>query len=373
MKANTNINPIILLMPIFIILASCGQQKAKWKGTIEQVDGVTVVKNPQEPIFAEDVLELEEGLILGEKEGREEYMFTRIMIDVDDDENIYVLDNETANIRVFDKEGEYIRTIGRRGQGPGEMQSPRLIQITPQNEIMVYDMRNRRILFFSLDGTFLRQLSAATQLAFLRLQMDSEENYFGYVLNREGGIELKKFDSKLQPIATLFSERVIKEKIIRLVYLRLLFSLTKEGSLVWGYSEKYELHVVGPEGKILSNILKEYDPIDITNEDKERIMNERFSLRGIPPGYTLECPEYYPPFKSLFTDEDGRMFLETYENCEDGGCYSDVFDSEGRYIAKVRLGLNPVWLVWKKNKLYTIERDEEGYMFVKFYSAKWNI
>ena len=67
-QANTNINPIILLLPVFIILASCGQQKTEWQGTIEEGDGVTVVKNPKEPMYTGDVLSLEEDLVLGREE-----------------------------------------------------------------------------------------------------------------------------------------------------------------------------------------------------------------------------------------------------------------------------------------------------------------
>ena len=36
---------ILLLIPS-ILLISCRQQKSEWQGTIEEVDGVTVVKNP---------------------------------------------------------------------------------------------------------------------------------------------------------------------------------------------------------------------------------------------------------------------------------------------------------------------------------------
>jgi hypothetical protein len=35
---------------------------------------------------------------------------------VDDDENIYVNDLKAAHIRVFDKNGEYVRTIGTRAR-----------------------------------------------------------------------------------------------------------------------------------------------------------------------------------------------------------------------------------------------------------------
>ena len=117
---------------IIILFISCSQQKTEWKGTIEEVDGVTVVKNPKEPMYAENVFVLEEELSVGEVEGKEEYLFSRIRdVDVDVEENIYVLDSGETHIKVFNKNGEYVRTIGKKGQGPGEMQRPGSISITP--------------------------------------------------------------------------------------------------------------------------------------------------------------------------------------------------------------------------------------------------
>ena len=142
MKNKNFIYSIILFLSVFIIIVSCRQQKLEWKGTIEEVDGVTVVKNPIEPMYGEDVFSLEEELSIGEVEGREEYMFSQIgNLAVDDEENIYVLDRKEFHIKVFDKDGEYLRTFGRKGQGPGELNRPSSILITPQNEIMVEDSR----------------------------------------------------------------------------------------------------------------------------------------------------------------------------------------------------------------------------------------
>ncbi len=42
-------------------------------------------------------------------------------------------------------------------------------------------------------------------------------------------------------------------------------------------------------------------------------------------------------------------------------------------MGRARLGMDPIWQVWKKGKLYTIERDEEGYQYVKRYKVNWNI
>ena len=45
---------------IIVSIVSCRQQKSTWKGTIEEVNGVTVVKNPKEPIHDEGMLSLNE-------------------------------------------------------------------------------------------------------------------------------------------------------------------------------------------------------------------------------------------------------------------------------------------------------------------------
>ena len=43
--------------------------------------------------------------------------------------------------------------------------------------------------------------------------------------------------------------------------------------------------------------------------------------------------------------------------------------SEGKYIAKIPFKVRPQ--TWKKNKLYTIEEDEEGYQYIKRYKVTW--
>ena len=94
---------IVLLIPLAILTFSCSQNGPKWKGTIEEEEGVTVVKNPKVPMYGEDVFHLEDELSIGEKEAQEECMFSQLTsIDVDEDENIYVFDS---------KQGKYIAKI----------------------------------------------------------------------------------------------------------------------------------------------------------------------------------------------------------------------------------------------------------------------
>ena len=177
MKNRINILSIIILISAWTILISCQNQKSEWKGTIEQVDGVTVVKNPKEPIYSENIVSLEEELSIGEAEGRKEYMFSQVRnIAVDDEENIYVLDREEFHIKVFDKEGEYLRTFGRKGQGPGEFNIPSGVLTSLQNEIVVED--SRVLHFFTIQGEFIKSLSAAKVQFFARTSMDSQSSIY---------------------------------------------------------------------------------------------------------------------------------------------------------------------------------------------------
>ena len=156
MKNKTSVISTILSLSLFMMLLSCTKQEAEWKGTMDEENGVQVFKNPKEPMYAEDVFSLEEELALGGADEREEYMFSDIrQIDVDENERMYVLDWQAEHIRVFDKNGNYLLTIGSRGPGPGELNGSRMISIS-NNELMVTE--SRRLSFFSLDGKFLHHL-----------------------------------------------------------------------------------------------------------------------------------------------------------------------------------------------------------------------
>ena len=69
---------------------------------------------------------------------------------------IYVLQPEEHAISVFSKSGRFLRRIGRRGEGPGEMMRPLRLGWSAQT-LWVTDLQLRRISYFrETDGAFLR-------------------------------------------------------------------------------------------------------------------------------------------------------------------------------------------------------------------------
>lgn len=67
---------------------------------------------------------------------------------------IYVLDQKSKHLLQFDQVGKYLRTIGRGGQGPGEMAAP-LCVCSSDESIYVIDNGNRNIQRYTCDGNFI--------------------------------------------------------------------------------------------------------------------------------------------------------------------------------------------------------------------------
>lgn len=370
-----------LTLFLVIIFFCCNSKKTEWQGTIEEVDGVTVVKNPKEPMYGEDVFSLEEELSIGESEGQEEYILSIInSVAVDDEENIYVLDMQLKKIRVFDSRGQYLRTIGGGGgQGPGEVRVPAQIQITSQNEIKIFDMPARSLNFFSLDGNFLRRTPLIKMPFPATSIIDSNGDligYFMYVEEDEPITALLKYDSNQERQFKIAQHNPLSEKERNKTPLQpsLLFDISKDDNIVWANSLKYEINIVSPEGILLRKISKEHVPIEIKEQDKKEIVPLIFGKGSLTPEEEANFAKYFDPINWISIDDENRIFIDTLEKTNDRKYYyHDVFDSEGRYMAKVGL---PSWptlrMVWKNNKLYTIEENEEDFMIVKRYKVTWN-
>ncbi len=379
MKNKNFIFSIALFLSVFIILVSCGKQKTEWQGTIEVVDGVTVVKNPNNPIYEEDVFVLEEELTIENEETEGGFIFQDITrLAVDDEENIYVLDLKDVNIKVFDKSGILLRMIGKKGQGPGEMEYPREIQIIPQERLMVRDT-NQAVNIFSLNGEFLGKYSIVSMPFFSGPKVKSE----GLVIARyvirgdEYTYVLKMFSSEFKPGITIASATSLSQwttRPRRLNYFEIRggtgdWDLTSEDYILWGDNSNYEIQVYNPRGKIILKILKDYIHKNVAERDKEKLWNELYGDSSIAP--SCYFPTYYPAFENFTCDDKGRIYVHVYDETDFGERnYYDVFNSEGKYLTRISLQSPPQ--VWKNNKLYTIEEDQEGYQYVKRYKVTWN-
>ena len=372
MKTKTYVISILLFLSVLIMHVSCRKHEAKWKGTIEEEDGIVVVKNPKEPIYGKDVFNLEEELSIPDSERKDEPMFSQIRgIAVDEQERIYILDIKEGHIKVFNSLGNYVNTIGKKGQGPGEMQYPAFISITSQNEIVIEDPAVRRLTFYSLEGEYLRSISTAGGLV-VNVKVDSLGNVIGTMAVREEDnprYELVKCDPELNKLFTIGASPLPKPGKYNPFMPMMAWALEDNDRIVFGYPEEYEIKILDANGKTEMRILRNYDPVAVTEEEIEEIKKAR---RASPDKRELDIPSHHPAYRWIIVDDVNNLWVRTWEKPPTGeGFYYDVFDTEGKYIAKVPLEQTP--LVFKKGKLYAVEEDEEGFQVVKRYKVNWKI
>jgi hypothetical protein len=360
---------------------NCTKQKSEWKGTMNVEDGVTIVKNPKEPIYDGPILELTEDLAIKGSGEDEERMFQSIhTLDVDEDGTMYILDEQAGNIKVHDHTGSFVKTIGRKGQGPGEFGLPISLILTPEHNVVVNDLGQRKLLFFEKDGKYLKQISLADKFLFLGPLVTNDGHMIAMhtVPSDKPETFLRKFSSELEPVLSFTSaylERPPAADIFVALHLsRLMWNLAPNGHVIWAdiKNPDYLIYEHNLDGKLIRKTTKEFDPISVTAEDKEKLMDRAFGDNPTRDQWDVRFPDTFPPFKGFSFDDEGRLFVRRYQRDENNeGELFDIFDVERRYLACQRIEMNP--MIWKQSYMYTIDDDTEGFKVVKRYKVKWKI
>ena len=74
--------------------------------------------------------------------------------------NTYISDGYiNSRVAKVDKDGNWLKSWGDRGTGPGQFHTPHSIAVDAENQVYVADRSNRRIQVFDGEGKFLRQFT----------------------------------------------------------------------------------------------------------------------------------------------------------------------------------------------------------------------
>ena len=76
-------------------------------------------------------------------------------IDVDSDESVYVSDEYTSLISIFEKDGDHLGGWGEKGSGEGELDGPSGLAFDREDDLYIVDSLNHRVQKFTRDGKYL--------------------------------------------------------------------------------------------------------------------------------------------------------------------------------------------------------------------------
>jgi DNA-binding beta-propeller fold protein YncE len=122
---------------------------------------------------------LDEFATYGNADGKTVWPFG---VAVDKSGQVYVTDEWTSTVSVFDGKGKFIRKWGSPGSGPGELRGPAGIVCEPNGNVIVVDSGNNRLQVFTPEGKLVAQCGKAGS-------GDGEFNKpWGITLDQDGNI-----------------------------------------------------------------------------------------------------------------------------------------------------------------------------------------
>ncbi|MEW5927216.1 MAG: 6-bladed beta-propeller [Gemmatimonadota bacterium] len=395
----------LVLLPA---LAACGGDARAAGPVVRDSAGVRIVENSA-PAWKEGQgwrLSAEPALDIGMVEGPPEYQFGRVTGAVRlGDGTVVVADNQSRNLRSFDRTGRHLRTIGREGGGPGEFMT--LGSLAAHGDsLVVGDYDNRRVSVFAPDGKLVRTvpLDAGGTEAFIRTLGPF----------RDGSV-------------LLASENITDQSGLSrdsVTYLRLgpaggsprqlgrfpgdeRFTQAQEGGPVntgprafgrsaavaavpdgffYGSSDRLEIGRYDESGKLLRLVRAPHSPRPVTPADVESFKEVRRRVLQDPRRARLRpliekslaampYPETMPAHGEIRADPAGGLWVSDFRVSPDDAGRWTVFDPEGRMLGTVAtparfrvfdVGTDYVLGVWRDDmdvehvRMYSLEKPGAG-------------
>ena len=385
MRQATSLQPSILLLLVVWSMVLCPAC-----GVTDHVDriyenGVEVVLNHLEPycfkgqpstFFLEKVLSID----LERSDLAEAGIGSVGEWDADNDGNIYVVGfkNKENFIYRFDRAGLLTGSFGRRGQGPGELQWPFLSGVSRNNEIALTDYAQKFIVY-DLNGAVLREVKLKRRS--VRVDPLGNGKYLAFISRpdlrtaRSYVDALTLCDSEYRELKILDRCESTLDNTRQVPYF--MWRVSGDQIIIANEARGYEFWIYDFDGNLVRKIRKEYRAVRVTEEIKKAILGPEYQRSGISQDKYFSNP--LPPLNQFFTDEDGRIFVMTYEQGANPGEYLwDIFNPDGVFIGRVALNIlwaslygGPHYTFIKKGHLYCHREKETGFHELVVYKMIW--
>jgi hypothetical protein len=392
MKASRFIGVICLIA--LLLCLSCGGGGNGVTRTIE--NGVEVIPNPADLAQLKKkplVLTMEKVFSLDtEDDATAAIGVTDIVnFDVDRAGNILVLVPPTGPrdcVYKLSPGGRLLASFARIGQGPNEVEYPEEVLANDDGQIWVLESPKNLVNVFDGEGKPLAERSPVKFESIIPLanghhlvtRLDAADLTMKYL-----PMVIELYDPAFRLLKELdrstgYANRTIYEKVPEPYVCGTGFAFQGKASrdrIYVGNSERdYEIRVFDLEGRLIRRIRKEYSPVPVSDEYKKKSLKDYLEYM---PDYAKKIyfPENWHPYHAFFPDEEGRLFVMTYEPGERPGEFVyDIFNKDGILVARTSLaavhGGNGFLLArFRGDRLFAVEEKESGFKRLNVYRLIW--
>ena len=329
-----------------------------------------------------------EHLAIGDDETAEvEYLFEGPRhVTTDADGRIYVVDGRTPEVRVFSQSGDYLTTLGRHGEGPGEfLQISGMVVNKHSGDLIIADNDNQRFTIFPdpdaspttipypIEGLHFSELHPVGQrylsTAVQRLTRHSEAVPLVHGLSQnlsEIAFSTARSDTWWD-LTDPFLQTQQRLSAITIAPMDessfILAPEFYEGKIYKYRRQAGDWTTEVLEGRAVGAAPYEIHDVDHPNQAPE----PRRSYSG-PAGRFVVSPHRLS--RGLFVLDDGRIVHFTYENAdmEDDAVIVDLFTSDGQLLKSGSIkGYGPkassigMDVLWKddRDRFYLVDRTDD--------------
>ena len=269
------------------------------------------------------------------------------------DGRVYVLDQQTNDVRVFTKDGEYERTFGREGDGPGEFRDPAGLVRTPDDRIGVYRTSPPRISIFERDGTYVSEF-------YFTPDPEHDFQYLSSIRCRGGvfvtsGVDTRQGDNGMEQVIRLMQFDAAGNFACELANIVRRFDfgnfvvrddpqpyavLSSDGRAYVMTGWDYEIAAHGPDCEVDRVIARKYEPRRRTGAEIEAI-TEYYRRGGGTQGARIEISKVDRDVAWMGVRDDGNLWVlssrSRFNLAADSLGVFDVYDRAGRLIESADL------------------------------------
>ena len=342
---------------LLLALGGCGESLEFADWVIPVPEGVPIVEYPFVPAEQRtERIELVEDLVLGMDWNDPNQAFYRARaVDVDPGGNLWLLDAGNYRVQVFSAEGDFIRSLGREGQGPGELERPSQMAIVA--DTVVVNAARQRLSLFDLDGEHLRDVKITDVTSSLGNFMPRDNGTFiasrtefdlsEETLSQGGGripvtFTISEFSLDAQELLT-YIELLHEELIIMSADAKRPaavarpfpnFGASRAGDLYVTSAEEYQVLALDPDAEPKWALRVAYVPAGLSEAIIERAIESARRRRPETTRSDLIWPDRLPALSHIAVDGHGHVYVYPYfdrgEELEDRPV--DVYSPAGELL-----------------------------------------
>ncbi len=321
----------------------------------------TIIENPEKPLSknAGRVLELQEVLRITDESG--EFYFKRpSLINVASDGCIYLRDED--QFLKFSSQGDFIKNMFKKGQGPGEIQGSFSYGLKDDN-IYIYDNRNRKIICLDKGGNLIKELPIKKKRSLRFLGVVDDRIIFSSLKPPPREERGEKFiDMENQLISISLKDKTEREivKIPTRWWFSPSMMMSIDPFLVILGSNGQSLYINHTEEYMIKVLDIKTGEVTRSFKRKYKRIKEKKRTAGIRSNIKIKLPkrEFMNDIRYFFNGGE-TLWVRTSTTDKTKGSLFDIFNKEGNYIDSFYLTAKSSLVTVHKDYIFVRETDEE--------------